>query len=1079
MHAIFAPTINSYKRLVENYWAPITVSYGVENRTASIRLITPPTAPPSATRLEIRVPGADMNPYLTVAAILAAGYDGIARRLPLPFPPAEVQAKLEGGRSGEKRLARDLYQALEAMREEGSSARRVLGDAFVEHYVGTRLHEWRLWETAVTNWEVSRHAGHVLSVQQRALNELNFYRKLLQMDPLASLDAFDSSTGNDEPISSINRSASFETMPPEILDRIVQFVDGNSILSLCHAMPYYKYISTAMFDFAQRFPDDYYKPSELWPDLYLPTVRNDKTKTTDFPIQHLHAAGVYSRIVSKNGGHVHVPCSKNVLNYLGAFPDVLSVHNGDDGSGSGRANFLRALADANKRIRSCTIGILMQDSALMQNSSLPEIDVPEVVSEDNSFSRCLTLTELGFAEPLGLEDCAAHQRALNELNSSAQLLQLDPVTCVDAFELSADDASVESTLCKGSITCSAGLETMPPEMLDRIVLFVDGGSILRLCHAIPYYKYISTAMFELAHRFPKPYSPYMLWPDMYLPMAQFNTPQTTDVHAAGVYARIISKHGGNFYVPSSRNLLNYVEVLPEVLSIYSGNDYLSDRWATFLCGLADAKKQISSCRLDSYKVANNWGGVAHQLTRLQIQSLIWQEKGRLPVKIWNALPFISGLSYLELDLPEAGLEKNSLSRCLTLREIMFRRLLANTKQGSAKNIVHLIKGSRIKKVWCKKQRSMEEFQALKAITSGLLKHGWHKEELGVHDSLHQRALDELNLYRKLLQMDALTSMDAFELSTDAAIDERTPCLRSITRSASFETIPPEILDRIVCFVDSNSILPLCHALPYYKYISTAMFGFAHRFECEGYTLSMLWPDLHLPVNQNEESETTHFPIQHLYAAGTYARIISKHGGVVQVPCSKNAFNYFGALPDVVSVCPGDDYSMSEWIRFLHTLANAKKQIRSCAVDTNSVPNDWLDLAIQLTRLPIRSLIWEDHRCLPEEIWDSLPDISGLAYLEIPLPEEEFENDSLAECMDLKGIAFTQLLDDTYDGLVEYMLRLIKGSSVEKVWCQLILRAKTLDDEDELVLLASAFLKRGWHLTTGLDDDKPCFVYRNS
>ncbi|KAJ3243815.1 hypothetical protein HDU77_010250 [Chytriomyces hyalinus] len=387
MHAIFAPTINSYKRLVENYWAPITVSYGVENRTASIRLITPPTAPPSATRLEIRVPGADMNPYLTVAAILAAGYDGIARRLPLPFPPAEVQAKLEGGRSGEKRLARDLYQALEAMREEGSSARRVLGDAFVEHYVGTRLHEWRLWETAVTNWEVSR-----------ALNELNFYRKLLQLDPLASLDACDSSTAIDEPISSINCSASFETMPPEILDRIVQFVDGKSILPLCHAMPYYKYISTAMFDFAHRFPDDNYQPSMLWPDLYFPMVRNDMTKTTDFPIQHLHAAGVYSRIVSKHGGLVHVPCSKNVLNYLGALPELLSLHNGDDDSGSGRANFLRALADANKRIRSCAIGVLMQHSNVLYDEiqeALPlisglsylEIDVPEDISEDNSFSR--------------------------------------------------------------------------------------------------------------------------------------------------------------------------------------------------------------------------------------------------------------------------------------------------------------------------------------------------------------------------------------------------------------------------------------------------------------------------------------------------------------------------------------------------------------------------------------------------------------------------------------------------------------------------------------------------------------------
>ena len=61
--AIFGPTINSYKRLVENYWAPVTVSYGFENRTTALRIIAPPTCEPSATRIEVRVPGADGNFY--------------------------------------------------------------------------------------------------------------------------------------------------------------------------------------------------------------------------------------------------------------------------------------------------------------------------------------------------------------------------------------------------------------------------------------------------------------------------------------------------------------------------------------------------------------------------------------------------------------------------------------------------------------------------------------------------------------------------------------------------------------------------------------------------------------------------------------------------------------------------------------------------------------------------------------------------------------------------------------------------------------------------------------------------------
>ncbi|KAJ3100078.1 hypothetical protein HDU97_002514 [Phlyctochytrium planicorne] len=151
----FAPNINSYKRLDHNFWAPVTVSYGVENRAASIRLVCPPTCPPSATRLEIRVPGADTNPYVAIAAILATGLEGVRTKMALNLKPLEDQVEEVDGKPD--KLARNLFEAIEAMDAKDSFARKVLGDGFVNHFVGTRRHEWRLWESAVTNWELNRY----------------------------------------------------------------------------------------------------------------------------------------------------------------------------------------------------------------------------------------------------------------------------------------------------------------------------------------------------------------------------------------------------------------------------------------------------------------------------------------------------------------------------------------------------------------------------------------------------------------------------------------------------------------------------------------------------------------------------------------------------------------------------------------------------------------------------------------------------------------------------------------------------------------------------------------------------------
>lgn len=149
----FAPTINSYKRLVENFWAPVTVSWGLEHRAASIRLIAPPTCSPAATRLEIRTPGADANPHFALAAVLAAGMSGVEENLELTLPPL---GKSEDGGKG-VRLASSLKEATERMMVEGSVARKVLGDGFVEHFGGTRREEVRKWEEAVTDWEFRRY----------------------------------------------------------------------------------------------------------------------------------------------------------------------------------------------------------------------------------------------------------------------------------------------------------------------------------------------------------------------------------------------------------------------------------------------------------------------------------------------------------------------------------------------------------------------------------------------------------------------------------------------------------------------------------------------------------------------------------------------------------------------------------------------------------------------------------------------------------------------------------------------------------------------------------------------------------
>lgn len=149
MTALVCPTVNSYKRLVPGVWAPNNATWGVDNRTAALRAVLGPSG--KSVRVEYRLAGADINPYLAIAASLASGLYGIEHQLELP-PACGANAY----ESSAPLLPKTLESAT-ALLEQSRAARELLGDEFVDHYVRTREWEVRQYERAVTDWELERY----------------------------------------------------------------------------------------------------------------------------------------------------------------------------------------------------------------------------------------------------------------------------------------------------------------------------------------------------------------------------------------------------------------------------------------------------------------------------------------------------------------------------------------------------------------------------------------------------------------------------------------------------------------------------------------------------------------------------------------------------------------------------------------------------------------------------------------------------------------------------------------------------------------------------------------------------------
>ena len=147
---MYAPVINSYKRLVEGAWAPTTLTWGIDNRTVALRVLN---GSKKSCRLETRVIGSDANPYLAMAASLASGLYGIKHKLKLKQPATTGNGYKEFSYGV---LPKTLEEATQLMKQS-VVAKEILGEKFVEHFVQTREWEWRQHLKAVTDWEYKRY----------------------------------------------------------------------------------------------------------------------------------------------------------------------------------------------------------------------------------------------------------------------------------------------------------------------------------------------------------------------------------------------------------------------------------------------------------------------------------------------------------------------------------------------------------------------------------------------------------------------------------------------------------------------------------------------------------------------------------------------------------------------------------------------------------------------------------------------------------------------------------------------------------------------------------------------------------
>jgi len=156
---VFAQWVNSYKRLVPGYEAPVYVAWSQRNRSALIRIPLYKPGSEQATRAEIRCPDPSCNPYLTFAALLHAGLEGIEKGYELPDPMERNLYRLtseDRRKQGIVSLPESLGEAIDEF-ASSDLMRRALGEHIFPRYVELKRDEWDEYRTQVTRWELEKY----------------------------------------------------------------------------------------------------------------------------------------------------------------------------------------------------------------------------------------------------------------------------------------------------------------------------------------------------------------------------------------------------------------------------------------------------------------------------------------------------------------------------------------------------------------------------------------------------------------------------------------------------------------------------------------------------------------------------------------------------------------------------------------------------------------------------------------------------------------------------------------------------------------------------------------------------------